>query len=421
MEAKHSVNRSRGLTVAFAGTLLMMMLGTTYAWSYFQDIITRTTGWTQSGVAWAFSLNIAFLGLAAAFGGPRMMRFGPRRMALLGVLLYSLGFVLGAVALHKQWLWLLILGYGVVGGSGIGLSYVTPVVTAARWFPKRQGLITGMVVMGFGFGALLMSKWLAPVIMQYTDGMLPHAFLWLAAAIAVPGLLSAALIQMPPEQMEPQNSASAQQPGRMEVRKSLGSRNFIVMWLLLFINVSAGIMFIGFQSPLMQDLWAQYDPETALQKAWLASVGATLIAISAVFNGLGRIFWGAVSDRIGRVQTFRLILFIQLIVFVSLLFVSNPYVFAALVSLVLLGYGGGFGTMPSFVRDMFGSRLMPALYGAILTAWSLAGITGPQLLALLKDHAPAQAAPMAFVISAALMLAGLLLSLLITRQGDDVG
>jgi MFS transporter, OFA family, oxalate/formate antiporter len=184
--------------------------------------------------------------------------------------------------------------------------------------------------------------------------------------------------------------------------------------MLLFINVSAGIMFIGFQSPLMQDLWANFKPGT--EPVALAAIGGTLIAISSLFNGIGRFFWGGLSDRIGRVQAFRLILGSQLIVFILLLFVTNPYIFAVLVCYILLCYGGGFGTMPSFVKDVFTAKLMPVVYGVILTAWSLAGVVGPQIVGIMKDKFPDHAAQYSFYAGIGLLVLGFIISIFVTNK-----
>ncbi len=193
-----------------------------------------------------------------------------------------------------------------------------------------------------------------------------------------------------------------------------------MMWTVFFLNINAGIMFIGFQSPLLQDLLKQtMDPATLGDPqvvAGLTAAGATLIAASSIFNGVGRFFWGGLSDKIGRVQTFRLILGSQLAAFIALLFVKSPLVFGIFVCYVLLCYGGGFGSMPSFVLDVFGPRLMPVVYGTVLTAWGVGGIVGPQIVAFLKDNFPQQAAQYTFVAAACLLFLGLLITLALNNK-----
>jgi len=189
----------------------------------------------------------------------------------------------------------------------------------------------------------------------------------------------------------------------------------LMMWTVFFFNIVAGIMFISFQSPLLQDLLKKtMDPAVLSDPSvisGLANAGATLIAISSIFNGIGRFFWGGLSDRIGRVQTFRLILGSQFIIFIAMLFVKSPLVFGILVCYILLCYGGGFGSMPSFVLDVFGPKLMPVVYGSILTAWGFAGIVGPQIVAFLKDNFATQAAQYTFLSASVLLLLGLILAL----------
>ena len=186
------------------------------------------------------------------------------------------------------------------------------------------------------------------------------------------------------------------------------------MWLVFFCNITAGIAIISFQSPLLQDLWRKVDG--SLAPATLAAWGATLIAVSSLFNGAGRFLWGAVSDRIGRSWTFRVMLATEIAVFVGLMLTQSPWVFGVLVCWVLLCYGGGFGTMPAFIGDVFGPKLMAAVYGAVLTAWGVAGVAGPQIVAVLKDRVPDRASMLSFAIGAGLLGLGFLLSLLLSDR-----
>jgi len=404
--------------VAIMGTLLQLCLGTVYAWSFFQKPIMASFGWTNSQTAWTFSLAICFLGLAAAWGGVNLPKYGPRKLAIAGGVLFALGYFIGAVAFALKSLPLLWIGYGVIGGSGLGLGYVTPVATAAKWFPDKKGLVTGMVIMGFGFGALLMSKLIAPVFMAITGDNLVLVFVYIGILMLVLTLPAASLLRNPPAGFLPPGytppaSESAQQSAQesLTARQSLASGKFLLMWLVFFLNITSGIMFIGFQSPMMQDLVKAANP--GMTAATLAAAGATLIAFSSIFNGLGRFLWGGISDRIGRTLTFRLILGTQILVFVALLFVKAPLLFGLLVCYVLLCYGGGFGTMPSYVLNIFGPKLMPVVYGTILTAWSAAGLVGPQIVAVIKDKSPAQAAGYTFVIGAVLLSIGFLVTFLL--------
>jgi MFS transporter, OFA family, oxalate/formate antiporter len=396
--------------IAGMGTLLQLCLGSVYAWSYSQKPLVDGYGWRNTQVAWTFSLAIGFLGVAAAVGGVCLPKFGPRKLAVTGSLLYGAGYLLAALALHLKSLPLLWLGYGVVGGIGLGLGYVTPVATVAKWFPDKKGLATGMVVMGFGFGALLMSKVIAPALDAAFPNQPPVVFAGIGLILGAASLVASCFLSNPP-------ATATSASGHEKVQSQLLSRQFALMWLVFFCNIVAGIAIISFQSPLLQDLWKKTKPLSS--PATLAACGATLIAVSSVFNGLGRFTWGGLSDRLGQLNTFRLMLATQILAFDALLLTGNPWFFGALICYILLCYGGGFGVMPSFVLNTFGAARMPVLYGCILTAWSAARIVGPQAIAWLKDRYGLGAAGRAFSLGAGLMALGFLLSLFLTVSPRD--
>ena len=412
---KRSPNR---WLIALAGTGLQLCLGTVYAWSYFQKPLVETYGWSNSQVAWTFSLAICCLGLAAAWGGLQLSRLGPRRLAVTGGVLFGLGHLIAALALHLHSLPLLHFGYGVLAGCGLGLGYVTPVATVAKWFPDKKGLATGMVIMGFGFGALLMSKVFAPLLFRASGGNLVMVFAWLGMGFLPVVTSLGALLQNPPVEGDAPSSLDHRVTAPSAILPQLLSRRFLTIWFVFFANILAGISLISFQSPLFQAVWAQRDP--TLSKEVLAGCGATLIAVSSLFNGLGRILWGAASDRLGRARTFQLMLGSQIGVFLLLTQTENPWWFGAHVCYVLLCYGGGFGSMPALVLDTFGPAKMPILYGAILTAWSAAGIAGPQWVAFLNDHYAAHLAPYAFGCNAIILALGFALSLALPKAGASV-
>jgi len=405
------------------GTVLMLCLGTVYAWSFFQGLLARefkdVFGWTNTQVAWIFSFAIFFLGITAAWGGAQLPKRNPRTMAMIGGALFAAGCAVAAFAFSIKSLALLYAGYGVMGGIGLGLGYVTPVATVARWFPDKKGLATGMVVMGFGLGALFMSKVLAPLLLDLTQRNLVPVFLLLAGVFLVLGVGSAAFMKNPPEGWlpegcaEPAVKAACAEVEEIPVGRAILSGRFLSLWIVFFCNITAGISIISFQSPLFQDLWKRFDP--ALAAAVLAGFGATLVAVSSLFNGAGRFLWGAASDRIGRSRTFQVMLASEVLVFALLVITKNPWVFAVLVCWVLLCYGGGFGAMPSFIGDVFGSRLMPAVYGSILTAWAAAGVVGPQIFAALQDRlSPAAASTWSFIVAGGFVILGLALSFLLS-------
>lgn len=408
--------------IAFFCTMLQVCLGTVYAWSFFQTILVRQSGWTFTQTAWAFSITIFSLGAAAAWAGQALPRLGPRRLALAGSLMFSGGYVIAAWALHLGSIPLFYLGYGVIGGAGIGLGYVTPVATVAKWFPDRKGLVTGIVVMGFGVGALLLSKGLAPLLVVRTGQELEQVFLWLGlifACILVP--CSLFLSDPPPETAPAAPKAAARPQGEHSdaILPYLGTGSFIILWIVFFCNIAAGISVISFQSELLQEVWGLADP--GLEPAVLAEYGATLIAASSLCNGVGRLFWGLLSDRIGRVAVFRILLASQMVVFGILMTETNPWVFSALVCYVLLCFGGGFATMPSFVLDVFGPGRMSAVYGAILTAWAAAGIAGPVYVGYLKDTYPDRAVLYCFLIGVFMLACGYVFSYLLNDSRLRLG
>ena len=397
--------------IALFCTVLQLCFGTVYAWSFFQTLLVRQLGWSFTETAWAFSLTILSLGTSAAWAGALLPRVGPRRLAVTGSVMFSGGYMLASLALHWDMLALFYVGYGVIGGAGIGLGYVTPVATVAKWFPDKKGLATGIVVMGFGVGAFLLSKGLAPLLVSHLEGDLSEVFLGLGVIFACVLIPCSLLLSNPPAAAE----AVAEQAPADEsdsVAPYLRSSEFVLMWIVFFFNIAAGISVISFQSELLQEVWGLADP--TIEPATLADYGATLIAVSSLCNGVGRLFWGLLSDRLGRVKVFRILLASQMVVFGILMTERNPWVFSALVCYVLLCFGGGFATMPSFVLDVFGPQKMSTIYGTILTAWAAAGICGPLYVGYLKDQYPDRAFIYCFLIGILMLGLGYVFSYLLS-------
>ena len=401
-------------------TLLQLCLGTVYAWSFFQSLLVSQLGWTYIQTAYAFSITIFSLGIAAAWAGRALPRFGPRKLATLGSAMFAGGYVAAGTALEIESMALFYLGYGCVGGAGIGLGYVTPVATAAKWFPDRKGLVTGIVIMGFGLGASLLSKGLAPYLVTVTDGDLALVFTWLGIIFGCILIPSSLLLSDPPKKQEPPAAAKAtvadtrQASDSDSIAASLYSSKFLIMWLVFFFNISAGISVISVQSQLFQDVWRLGEP--LAEPEALAQYGATLIAVSSLFNGLGRLFWASLSDRFGRTRVFRILLASQMVVFGVLMSERDPWIFAALVCYILLCFGGGFATMPSFVSDVFGSKRMSAIYGTILTAWSAAGIFGPLYMGYLRDQYPDRFIIYCFLVGVLILGMGYVFSYLLNDE-----
>lgn len=396
--------------IALAGTIIHLFLGTVYAWSFFQNPISQTYHWTQSETAWAFSISIFMLGITASWCGGKINKFGTRKLTLIGVCLYTLGYIISYFAFRWHILPLLYLGFGIVGGIGLGMAYVTPVTTVASWFPERQGLITGMVVMGFGLGAFIMSKVLAPAFLRMFNGNL--AFTFLAIGVSLLIFLPPFALLLKPKNIEHSPAITQNQKSFLQY---IFTRDYIFIWLIFTFNIIAGMIFIAFQSPMYQ---LTLIHENIIHPTLLEQKGATLIGISAIFNGIGRFFWGSLSDKIGRMNGFRMLLVLELFIFLFLIFTESSSVFFIGVCLILLCYGGGFGIIPSLIKAKYGTLLMGSIYGITLIGWGVGGIIGPQLTAYMKDSFPLNANSYAFYIAILLISMGLILSFLVKEKNN---
>jgi MFS transporter, OFA family, oxalate/formate antiporter len=360
--------------VAAAGTALMGVLGAVYSWSLYAQPLGHAFGWSARTTTGAFSTAIFFLGVGAIAGGRLQDRLGPRPVALAGAALWALGNLaagLGTARLGAPWLY---LTYGVVGGLGLGLGYVTPVVAVAKWFGPRRGLGTGLVVMGFGLGAFaynLAMRALGPMVDASSIGT---RFTGSGLVFGAVGLLAAALLRDPPATTAAGAAAGPAGAEGWPPSRALRTPQLWALWAMLFLNVTAGILFISSAVPLLREL-------TGISEAQAVAV----YGVIAVANGLGRFFWGAISDRIGRRLAFALIYGVQAAVFAVVGGVHALPAVTALFALVLLCYGGGFGTMPSLCADWFGTRHLGVNYGWILSAWGVAGVAGPGFVAAVKD------------------------------------
>lgn len=354
--------------VAFSGVVLHLMLGSTYAWSVFRNPIIAETGWSQSSVAFAFSLAIFCLGMSAAFMGKLVEKFGPRVTGTISAITYAGGTALTGLAIERQELWLLYLGYGILGGLGLGAGYITPVSTIIKWFPDKRGLATGLAIMGFGFASLLTSP-IAQRLIQ-TDGVI-QTFYILASIYLVVMLVVSQFIKRPTEEELRELGASQKTAvgSGMMANEALKTKQFYLLWLILFINISCGLGLISAASPMAQDI-AGFSAEEA----------AVLVGVLGIFNGFGRLLWAALSDYLGRPKTFSLLLVVSILMTVGLLFLQVPWYFSVSLSLLMTCYGAGFSLLPAYLSDIFGTKELAALHGFILTAWAMAGLVGPILL-----------------------------------------
>ncbi len=411
----------------FLCIMLHLCFGTVYAWSFFQVLLVDHLNWSFTDTSISFGLTIFSLGLSAAWAGLMLPKLGPRKLAIAGSVLFCLGYFIGAWALENDNFGVFVFGYSFIGGTGLGFGYVVPVATVANWFPDHKGLSTGLVVMGFGLGALMLSKLLAPVLLMYTEDNIPQVFLFLGVLFACILLPASCFVTNPPQMPAATTRTTLRTPtpeltdeDRPDyARRCVSSYEFTIMWLIFFFNIAAGISVISFQSPLLQDVWKMSDP--TIEPQLLAVWGANLIAVSSVCNGLGRLFWGLLSDHIGRVLVFRILLASQTVVFGILMTERDPWIFSVLVCYVLLCFGGGFATMPSFVLDVFGQKKMSTIYGLILTAWSVAGIIGPLYVGYLKDNYPNRVVIYCFLIGVLFLSLGFIFSMLLNNDRISLG
>lgn len=366
---------SNSWKTAIIGTLIHLFLGTVYAWSFFQVPIMENTNWNNTETTMAFSLTILTLGITASWAGRKLEVYGPQKLTIIGGILFGLGYILASYALGSVNLWLFYLCFGVIGGCGLGLAYVTPVAVVSRWFSKNQGLATGMVVMGFGLGAFMMSKILAPIFFELTEKNVALSFRYSGILFLVVIPLLGMFLKFPP-----QNEVVCEKKEVVETENS--SRKTILIWTIFTLNIIVGMIFLSFQSPLLQEL---IQKERQFDKESLVQAGATLIAVSAFFNGIGRLLWASLSDKMGRINTFRMLIGLEIVCFILLIFTQNVILFSVLVCLVLLCYGGGFGILPSLVKDEFGKANMSKMYGKMLTGWGIGGLIGTLTTAFLKD------------------------------------
>jgi MFS family permease len=387
----------------------MLCLGTVYSWSLFTNEFVAGFNWSTQDATLAFEVAIFFLGLGAVFGGRWQDRVGPRTVTIVGMVLWGVGVMLAGLGTQAGGKWWLYVTYGIIGGFGNGMAYVTPVAMVTKWFPDRRGLGSGMVVMGFGLGAFVYNQIVtrldiykaaakpagayvaaraaaikAGAVFDPTQYALPadalHGVLMVFTVsgllFLVVGGLCAFLMKNPPADYSVAGAtaqAIAHTPS-FTPREAFGMTQLYALWLLLFLNVTAGILIISNAVPIYGELTGAAP-----------AVAGQVYGLLALFNGLGRFFWGSISDRIGRNMTYTVMYLIQVVTFFAMAHMHSLGGVGIAFGIVLLCYGGGFGVMPSFNADYFGTKYMGQTYGFILTAWGFGGVVGPFIAAKVKD------------------------------------
>ncbi|HEQ1321954.1 OFA family MFS transporter [Streptococcus pyogenes] len=367
------MEKTKRYIIATAGILLHLMLGSTYAWSVYRNPILQETGWDQAPVAFAFSLAIFCLGLSAAFMGNLVEQYGPRLTGTVSAILYASGNMLTGLAIDRKEIWLLYIGYGVIGGLGLGAGYITPISTIIKWFPDKRGMATGFAIMGFGFASLLTSpiaQWLIE-----TEGLVATFYL-LGLIYLIVMLFASQLIIKPTaaeiailDKKRLQNNSYLIEG--MTAKEALKTKSFYCLWVILFINITCGLGLISVVAPMAQDLTGM-SPE----------MSAIVVGAMGIFNGFGRLVWASLSDYIGRRVTVILLFLVSIIMTISLIFAHSSLIFMISITTLMTCYGAGFSLIPPYLSDLFGAKELATLHGYILTAWAIAALTGPMLLSI---------------------------------------
>ncbi|KHF40178.1 L-lactate MFS transporter [Halalkalibacter okhensis] len=392
--------------IALSAIAIHLSIGAAYAYSVYQNPISSQLGWAGSQVAIAFTIMMALAGTSAAFFGRFVERSGPRKSAIIAAVLFGIGQAGSGVAIALESLPLFLLTYGFFSGLGLGIGYISPVSTLIKWFPDRRGLATGMAVLGFGTGALIT----APVAASLIESIgISTTFYVLGICYFTFMILGASYIAPPPEGWMPESMKKNMATGKKIIKKDLAqltsreavkTKRFWMLWSMMLINTTAGIMIISVASPMSQEV-----------VGLSAAAAATMVGIMGIFNGGGRLGWAAASDYIGRPTVFIIFFTIQVVAFFTLPFTTNALLFVTMILLVVSCYGGGFSNLPAFIGDLFGTKQLGSIHGYLLTTWSLGGVFGPILVTQIRERTDSYIP--VFYVFAALILFAFVISILL--------
>ncbi len=405
-----------------AALAIHLSIGQVYAFSVFKIPLTQAIGitksanadWSQPEIAWIFSIAIVFLGLSAALFGKWLENAGPRKAMFAAAVCFATGFFVSALGVRLHQLWLLYLGYGAIGGIGLGLGYISPVSTLIKWFPDRPGMATGLAIMGFGGGAMIGSP-LANRLMHFfhtsTSVGVWQTMLVMGAIYFVFMMFGVFTVRVPAADWRPQGWTPPVKHTAMitarnfDVDTAFMTPQFWLLWFVLFANVTAGIGLIEQASPMIQEMF----------KGRVGPVAAGgFVGLLSIFNMAGRFFWSSTSDYIGRKPTYMIFFLLGAALYVAITFTDSRHLNSiplfVLCSIVILSmYGGGFATIPAYLRDMFGTMHVSAIHGRLLTAWSAAGVAGPLIVNHLRESQIANGVPAAEAYSIVLYVMAALL------------
>ena len=413
-----------------AALCIHLCIGQAYAFSVFNLPLSKLIGITQSApddwkltdLGWIFSIAIFCLGTSAAVLGRWVEEGGPRRAMFTAALCWTGGFLVSAVGVYAHTLWLIYLGYGVLGGIGLGLGYISPVSTLIKWFPDRPGMATGMAIMGFGGAAFIaapLSVWLMARFSTPSHVGVAEAWIAMGLIYLCFMMVGAAVVRVPAEDWTPPGYVAPAQPKRLVttenvyVYQALKTPQFWLIWWILCLNVTAGIGVLGQASAMSQEMF----------KGQVTAVAASgFVGLFSLFNMGGRFIWSSTSDYIGRKNTYFCFFALGTVLYALVPYtgsIGSVGLFVACYAIIFSMYGGGFATVPAYLRDMFGTRYVGAIHGLLLTAWSMAGIFGPVLVNYIRqynvDHGvpPAQAYNTTMYLMACLLVVGFICNLFV--------
>jgi MFS family permease len=380
-----------------AALAVHLCIGQAYATSVYKTSLVEHFGASLTAVGVVFSVAIVMLGLSAAVCGKWVDRNGPRKAMVVSAVCWSTGFLVGALGIATGQLWLVYLGYGVIGGIGLGIGYISPVSTLIKWFPDRPGLATGMAIMGFGGGAMIASPLSAQLMAFYDPGFNPDNTESVASGSAVAlmfvtlgviylafMLFGAFTVRVPPEGWKPDGYEPKQEEerklvttGAVSADSAIKTPQFWLLWTVLFCNVTAGIGILEQAAPMIQDFFRE-GGTTAVS----ASAAAGFVGVLSMANMGGRFVWSSTSDVVGRKPIYMMYLGVGMAAYVTLALLGSTAtaLFVLLAILIISFYGGGFATVPAYLKDLFGSFQVGAIHGRLLTAWSAAGVAGPLII-----------------------------------------
>lgn len=375
---------------------------------FFGQLFTTQCDWTISTLGWMYTLFFVLLGLSAAIWGGWLERVGPRKVGVLAALCWGGGMLFSALGVYLHQFWMMILGSGIVGGIGLGLGYISPVSTLIKWFPDKRGMATGMAIMGFGGGAMIGSPLAAELMKHFatpTSVGVWETFVAMGCVYIVAMLIGAFGYRVPAHGWKPkgwkppvQGQAKAMiTHGHVHVKKVWGIPQFWLVWMVLCMNVSAGIGVIGMASPMLQEVFggsligvpAKFGELDKAQLTAIAGVAAGFTALLSLFNIGGRFFWASLSDKFGRKLTYLIFFVLGGLLYFSIpasAGAGNKLLFVAAFCVILSMYGGGFSTVPAYLADLFGTQMVGAIHGRLLTAWATAGILGPVVVNYMRDY-----------------------------------